>query len=214
MLRFAGHGVPRRLAGAPLVAVDEPGVIDTVADAPRLVVVGADADLGTVLSRLLKLDRLDVEVAYVPRSRTAATRAYGLPRGGAAARAAGAGTARSVPLIRDEFGNVLVGAALWVGQPGLQNGAPAALLHGEAIVDDTVLFDGSVAAVRVEPTNEMPGVRASVLSSRMRPTAWVSGRAAQLGTTGAIVTRDGEVSTRVARRFAYYRHTAGWLAVS
>ena len=51
--------------------------------------------------------------------------------------------ATRVPLIRDETGSVIVGAAVWVG-------ADSALI-GEAVVDDTVLFDGEVAGVRVEP---------------------------------------------------------------
>ena len=42
-------------------------------------------------------------------------------------------------------------------------GAPAddaQLLHGEAVVDDAVLFDGDVAEVRIEPTATLPGLRA------------------------------------------------------
>lgn len=209
VLRFGGRRMPGRLTGTPELELAEVGT----ADAARLVVVGRDADLGSVLARLLKADRLDVEVAYVPRWRTAATRAYGLPAGGSAVRAALSGTAQELPLIRDELGNVLTGAALWVGRTGLEKGAPPALLHGEAVADDTVLFDGEVAGVRVEPTRELPGLRASVLSGRMRPQGWVSARAAQLGTPGAFVARDGELSTKTVRRFAYYRHIRGWLAV-
>lgn len=210
LLRFGDRGTPRHLAGLPEVVLDGLGSTD----AERVVVVGADADLGTVLSRLLKLNRLDVEVAYVPRRRTAATRAYGLPAGGRAARTALTGAVRAMPLIRDELGNVLVGAALWVGETGLEKGTPPAPLHGEAVCDDTVLFDGEVTGVRVEPTAGAPGLRASVLSGRMRPRGWVSGRAAQLGTTGAFVVRDGELSTRAVKRFAYYRHVTDWLAVT
>ncbi|WP_408633313.1 peptidase M50 [Mycolicibacterium arenosum] len=201
VLRFGGRRIPRSLTALPELSIDRVGDVD----AGRLVVVGTDADLGTVLSRLLKLDRLDVEVAFVPRWRTAATRACGLRFGGGAARAALTGAAQPMPLIRDESGNVLVGAALWVGESGP--------LHGEAIADDTVLFDGVAPGVRIEPTRDAPGLRASVVSRRMRPRGWVSGRAAQLGTTGASVTRDGEPSTRVVRRFAYYRHVTDWQAV-
>jgi len=45
------------------------------------VVIGADADLAGVLSRLLRADRLDIEVAYVPRRRTAATGCTGFRPG-------------------------------------------------------------------------------------------------------------------------------------
>lgn len=216
---FGGRSAPRRLDDLPALAVDDLGtVFDSPADGPelpsRVAVVGSDADLAAVLRRLLRSDRLDVEVAYVPRRRTPATRAYQLPTGGRAARAVRAGTAQRVPLIRDESGRVLVGAALWVGGTGLEKGGPAAALNGEAVVDDTVLFDGSVPAVRVEPTRATPGLRASVLNGRMRAKRWAAGRAAQLGTPGALVALDGELSTRAVRRSTFYRHTTGWLAVS
>ena len=57
----------------------------------------------------------------------------------------------------------------------------------------------------------MPGLRASALSGRMRPKRWLSGRAAQLGTTGALVVRDGNQAPRPVRRSTFYRHTEGWL---
>ncbi len=56
--------------------------------ARRVVVAGTDADLAAVLRRLLRRERLDVEVAYLPRGRSAAARVWGLPPGpSAAARA-------------------------------------------------------------------------------------------------------------------------------
>jgi hypothetical protein len=64
--------------------------------------------------------------------------------------------------------------------------------------------------VRVEPTEGMPGLRASVTGGRKR---WVAGRAAQLGTTGATVVRDGVPAPRIVRRSTFYRHTEGWLLV-
>ena len=48
---------------------------------------------------------------------------------------------------------------------------PTAPLHGEAVVDDTVLFDGVVPGVRIEPTRSMPGLRAAVLGKG--PRRWV-----------------------------------------
>ncbi|MGW0161505.1 hypothetical protein ACWDUN_19570 [Mycobacterium sp. NPDC003323] len=177
--------MPRALRGLPTISLDQS------ADCRRLVVVGADQDLASVLKQLLRADRLDVEVAYVRRSWQA--------------RRALTGVATRIPLIRDETGSVIVGAAVWIGAD-----AP---LTGEAVVDDTVLFDGEVTAVRVEPIADQPGVRAAVLSPRMRPGRWVTGRAAQLGTPGAFVVRDGERSTKTVRRSTFYRHTQGWLSV-
>lgn len=213
VLLFGGRRIPRLLGPLPALTIQEPAQIDTALQARRIVVIGTDTDLASVLTKLLKAERLDVEVAFVPRRRTAATRAYGLPTGRRAARAALANPAVKVPLIRDDSGRALVGAGLWVGETGMAKGTKPAALHGEAVVDDTVLFDGEAPAVRIEPIGTMPGLRATVLSGRMRPKRWVTGRAAQLGTTGAFVVRDGELSTRTLRRSTFYRHTEGWLAV-
>jgi hypothetical protein len=209
--RARGH-LPRPLTGLPAVHIDDPGapeVIDAaIAKVRRLVVVGADADLATVLTRLLRAERLDVEVGYAPRRRTAASRIYRVPAGRRAARRARRGLARRVPLIRDETGSAIVGSAHW------QPPGDTQLLHGEAVVDDAVLFDGDVAGVQIEPTAALPGLRARVSSSRLGSSGrWVPGRAAQLGTTGAAVVRDGIPAPRAARRSTFYRNTEGWLLV-
>ncbi|MGA5543866.1 hypothetical protein ACPCIR_18595 [Mycobacterium sp. NPDC051198] len=178
--------VPRPLRNLPR------GDVDDLGTHRRLVVTGGDGELAAVLTALLRADRLDVEVAAAA--------------GSWSARRALRGSARRVPLIRDETGTVLVGAAQWHGPDG-------AALQGEAIVDDIVLFDGEAPGVRVEPTTNMPGLRASVLSDRGRPRRWVVGRAAQLGTPGAQVIRDGVAGPRTVRRSTFYRHTEGWLRV-
>ncbi len=202
---FGDRPVPRPLRGLPVHRPESPAALDAAVDSyGRLVVVGADADLAALLTRLLRAERLDVEVAYAPRHRTAATRAYRLPSGWRAARRARRGAARRVPLIRDDTGCVIVGGALWLPAG---DGGP---LHGEAVVDDTVLFDGEVAGCRVEPTPGMPGLRARVRGARRR---WVPGRAAQLGCTGVVVVRDGVAAPRPARRSTFYRHVEGWLSV-
>jgi len=112
-----------------------------------------------------------------------------------------------VPLIRDETGTVVTGAAYWLPTESVRT------IAGEGVVDDTVLFDGEVRGVRVEPTADLPGLRASVLTGRMRPRRWITGRAVQLGTTGALLVRDGVAAPRPVRRSTFYRHTTGWLAV-
>ena len=75
-------------------------------------------------NRLLRAERLDIEVAYVPRRRTAATRVYRLPAGRRAARRSRSGSARRAPLIRDETGSVIVGQANWL--PAVTQRAAAA----------------------------------------------------------------------------------------
>ncbi len=190
VLLFDGRRLPRPLAGLAVQRVDGADDVDAAAGrCSRLIVVGSDADLAAVLTRLLRTDRLGVEVGHAA--------------GWWTARRARRGSARRVPLIRDETGQVIVGAAEWCGE----DDGP---LRGEAVVDDTQLFDGEVAGVRIEPTQAMPGLRASVSGGRR---LWVVGRAAQLGTTGAAVIRDGVPAERLVRRSTFYRHTQGWLLV-
>ncbi len=210
VLLFSDQPVPSPLRGLPTHRAEDPANIDTVLDTyRRLVVVGGDAELATVLTRLLRAGRLDVEVGYAPRRRTAATRVYRLPAGRRAARRARRGAARRVPLIRDETGSVIVGRASWLPADRANRGQ---LIHGEAVVDDTPLFDGDVAGVWIEPTLALPGLRAVVQGGRTWR-RWISGRAAQLGTTGAAVVRDGIAAPRKVRRSTFYRNVEGWLLV-
>jgi len=188
VLLFGGRRLPRALRDLATVTLDE------ITDHRRVIVVGSDADLAVVLTRLLRADRLDVEVGHVRRPWTA--------------RRARAGEAQRIPLIRDETGTVIVRTAYW-----LPTDEDVRTIHGEAVVDDTLLFDGQVTGVRIEPTATVPGLRASALSGRMRPKRWVTGRAAQLGTDGALLVRDGIPAPRPVRRSTFYRHTEGWLQV-
>lgn len=191
---FGGRRIPRVLRDLTVLDFTADFTADLDAGAyRRLVVLGSQRDLSAVLTRLLRSDRLDVEVAHVRRSWQA--------------RGAVSAPAVRVPLIRDETGTVLTAAAYWLPPEGQRT------ILGEAVVDDERLFDGEATGVRVEPLAAMPGVRACVLSGRMRPRRWVSGRAVQLGTTGAIVVRDGEQAPRPVRRSTFYRHTEGWLRV-
>jgi hypothetical protein len=205
VLVFGDQRVRRPLTDLPTHRADSPADIDAaIGPYRRVVVVGADTDLATVLTRLLRTDRLDIEVAYAPPRRTRATRIYRLPAGHRAARRARRGSAVRVTLIRDETGSVIVGRAGWLPAGDRQH------IHGEAVVDDTTLFDGDVAAVRIEPTLAVPGLRARLNGVGRR---WVPGRAAQLGSTGVTVVRDGVPAPRTARRSTFYRNVEGWLLV-
>jgi hypothetical protein len=191
VLLFGGRRLPRPLAGLATQQAGGRNDIDAAAGrCSRLIVVGSDADLAAVLSRLLRTDRLDIEVGHAT--------------GSWAARRARRGRARRMPLIRDDSGHVIVRAAEWRGE----DDEP---LHGEAVVDDTQLFDGDVPGVRIEPTRAMPGLRACVIGPGRR--RWVAGRAAQLGTTGAVALRDGVPGEKIVRRSTFFRHTQGWLLV-
>ena len=100
VLRFGTRRVPRALSGLAVHDVGAPTDVDPLVGAGRMIVVGDLADLGTVLTRLLRADRLDVEVGLVSRPWHA--------------RRARTGAARRVPLIRDETGTVVTGAAFWL----------------------------------------------------------------------------------------------------
>lgn len=196
VLVFGDRPVPRSLRSQTVARVDTPGRIDSaIGAASRVAVVGSDADLATVLTRLLRSERLDIEVAHIRPG----------PLAWRHARRAASATAHRVPLIRDDTGAVLVGSALWLPPAGADR------LRGEAVVDDAVLFDGAVAGVRIEPTAMMPGLRARLIGGP--GSRWVSGRAAQLGTTGVRVIRDGVPGQRESKRSTFYRHTTGWLRV-
>ena len=190
VLRFGERRLPRALASLP-GAVGDAGIDAAMQGVRRVIVVGSDADLAAVLTRLMRAERLDIEVAHVPDWR--------------GARRAVNAVARRVPLIRDDTATALVGAAWWLPLEGSQ------MIRGEAVVDDAVLFDGDAGGVRIEPTAAMPGLRATVRGRG--PRRWLAGRAVQLGTTGARVVRDGVEGPREVKRSTFYRHTTGWLRV-
>ena len=180
----------------PLLAAD---------NRPRLIVLGEDAGLAAVLTHLLRTDRLNVEIGYVPVDRTYGSRAYQTGTGSHAAKRALAGKATETPLIRDDTGTVLVGRATITGPD-------SGKLEGEAYVDEVRLFTGKVTALHVSPTLETPGVRATIQRGWGKR-RWVAGRAAQLGSPGAVVTRDGIASDRTVPRSSFYRHHEPWLLV-
>lgn len=170
----------------------------------RVVVVAAaehpDAYLAAILRRLMVIERLDLEVAYVAPAPTAATAVYGLPTGPAAHELAASGLARSMPLIRDDTGQVLVGRA--------RQRAAAGKLTGETYVDSERLFNGTAPGVIVEPLTEPPGVRGR-LDRRWRA-PWLAGRAVQTGGLDLHVERDGIAADRIVPRSTFYRHTDNW----
>lgn len=218
VLRCAGAPVPITLAALPITqTATVPAAEDleellpklTVGSTPRLIVLGHDAALAAVLTYLLRQQHLSVEIGYVPGDRTDAARAYRTGSGAAAAKRAVEGTATPTPLIRDDTATALVGRAVVTGAGG-------ARLTGEAYLDDVRLFTGKVAALKILPSAEQPGVRAAVqrgLHGRHWFGHWVSGRAMQLGSAGAMVVRDGVASATAVPRVVFYRHDQPWLLV-
>jgi len=58
----------------------------------------------------------------------------------------------------------------------------------------------------------MPGVRATALRG-FRRRHWVAGRAIQLGSPGAVVTRDGIADERTVPRASFYRNNDPWFLI-
>ena len=210
------HHGSRALAALPTVVLPScPGRAEldpVLADlaARRLVVAGTDADLAAVLLRLLRRERLDVEVAYLPRGRSTAARAWGLPRNPVALALDGA--AAPVPLIRDDVGGVLVGRAV------------VRRMRGEVYCDETLVLRGTGhvvveagpngVAVRASRTGRPPDGRTRAVPPRA-PAGRGSavGRAVQLGGEAFTPVLDGVPHPRAVTRWAWYRHTADWLLV-
>jgi hypothetical protein len=179
----------------------------------RLVVAGDDADLAAVVVRLLRTERLDVEVAYVPVGPTPATRAWDLPHGQAAAELATAGTAGPVPLVRDDSGGVLVGRGEIDG------------LIGECWCDEHLVLRGRAPRLVVVPGPSGIAVRAG--RGRRAPDGQVRalppkiatgrgsaiGRAVQIGGEPMTVVSDGIAHPRPVPRWTWFRHTTDLLLV-
>lgn len=170
----------------------------------RVVVIGGDAALAAVLTHLLRHERLDVELAYVPESRTPACKIYRLDHGSKAAKHALDGTARATPLIRDDLGVALVGVALLTGPDGGK-------LTGETFVDDHQLFSGVGPGVEIRPLAKAPGIEAAKIGGLRRK--WAIGRAAQTGAVAARLMRDGILERKQLKRSTFYRDANDWLLV-
>jgi hypothetical protein len=195
---------PDRTAIDPVLAEHEPR---------RVLVAGTDADLAAVLVRLLRTDRLGVEVAYLPVRRSPATVAWGLPTGPAAVDLALDGAASPVPLVRDDSGGVLVGRA------------EIADLRGECFCDDVLVLRGSARRLVVAPGPAGIAVRAGwsgrAPDGQVRPVSPLArggrgsavGRAVQVGCEPATVVVDGVAHPRPVPRWTWYRHTSDWRLV-
>ncbi|AGF73506.1 hypothetical protein [Corynebacterium halotolerans] len=129
----------------------------------RVVVLGTDAALSAVLTRMMRADHLWAEVGFVPAAGTTAGRGWGLP--GAPSQAvelAVTGRVRPVPVIRTDAGVAVAGSATISQWDGTE-------LTGEIIVDDHVLvrhegnpavrFHG-VFGARLVPMTDAPGIAA------------------------------------------------------
>ncbi|GAA4897453.1 hypothetical protein GCM10023203_60250 [Actinomycetospora straminea] len=203
----ASLGTTLTLSARPTRGEVDP-VLDAIGDGGRLVVAGDDAAIAAVLARLLRRERLDVEVALLPDPDSAAAAVWGLPTDpGAAVDLARDGSARPTPLVRDDHGGLVAGR---------HTTGP---VHGEIYCGEHRVLRGDAAQVAVTP-DPAGGVRVTVTGPRRlgglragRVTEH-AGRAVQLGCRPPVtVVRDGVPGDRPVPRRSWYRHTEDWRLV-
>ncbi len=199
-----GRGAPPGVTGVEVPPLPDGPRIDEVLarhDPTRVVVAGTDADLAAVVRHLLRTERLDVEIGYLPASRrSAAAAAWGLPTPPAAALRAGTeGVAEPVPLIRDDSGGVLM------GRGELRD------VVGEAYCDATLVLRGVAWQLVVTPGPA--GVSVAVRSGWAQRARRATGRAVQIGCEPTAVVLDGVDHPQRVRRWTWYRHTTDLLLV-
>ena len=192
----------------------------------RVVVIGSDAALSAVITRLMRADNLWAEVGYVPLGDSTAAKNWGLPTDPSQALAlALTGTVRPVPTIRDDAAIAVAGSAsITEWEPGE--------ITGEIIVDDRVIIRHEaspksprrgVFGARLVPMMDAPGIAAVTMDTPLpgteirkgllkRPTGTVlpeslsTGRALQAGGPSLRVTVDGVPRKRAVERVTVYRH--------
>lgn len=133
-------------------------------EALRVVVIGTDASLSAVLTRMMRGDYLWAEVGYVPLSGdSAAAKNWGLP---ASVEFAATAPVKPAPVIRNDAGLVVAGSASLTAWDG-------GSFEGEVIVDDDTILNQpdkidnarffSPFGVRMVPTVDAPGIVAARL---------------------------------------------------
>jgi hypothetical protein len=169
-------------------------------DFDRIVVHGTDADLASVVLRLMRTERLDdAAVGFVPVDRTRSTvaRLWELPEDPVALALTGGD--RPVPLVKDDAGGVLVGLGVLTS------------VAGTVYCDDAVALRGS--SPRIDVTPGAHGVEVRVSRGRLRRPAVFSGRAVQFGVDATEPVSDGVVHPRPVTRWTWFRHTEDLRAV-
>lgn len=206
----ADPAVPGSAAARVTSALSDRDVLHSVGPQPgkeidelltgRLLVIGTDADLAAVATRLLRTEKLAaVEVAFAPLgdSRVAALRS--LPSGARAVALAQRGDPDLVPLLRDDAGGVLVGEAT-IGP-----------INGPVYVDEFRLLNGKARGLVVQSDPEQ-GLRVTVVHRNFgvvgRRPVTRTGRAVQIGTHPATLVADGRTRERSVERWTYYTHTS------
>lgn len=174
--------------------------------ATRLIVIGPDSLLACVLTAVMRAKDVTITLGFVPSDpHSVAAENYGLSTVVTTAwQQAMRAEATALPLMRDDTGTAIVGSITYTGSEGA--------LVGEAYADDQLVFSGTCGQLTLRPTATMPGVIAATDTTHglFRSTRWLAARAVQLGTTAAVITRDGVTKPRPAKRSTVYRELQSW----
>ncbi len=139
-----------------------------ISDPLRIIVLGSDAALSAILTRMMRADYLWVQVAFIALDTSStAARNWDLPTEFAAAwDSAVSAPVRPVPLIRNDSGIAVAGYATisaWPTTPDTDNPEPE--FTGEIIVDNDVLVrqaaGGGLYGARLVPMLDAPGILAA-----------------------------------------------------
>lgn len=162
----------------------------------RVVVVGTDAALSAVLTRMMRSDYLWATVGYVPLDPgSAAATTWSLPADREAAfRLACAGSVRPAPVIRTDASLVVAGSATL-------SSADGGTLDAEVIVDDATLihpektrntrarFYGQFG-VKLVPMTDAPGIAAVRLTTPLTVAEEERGGRGLRGAVGSLMARS------------------------
>ncbi len=209
----------------------------------RIIVVGDDAALSAVMTRMMRGDYMWAELAFVPShpAGSAAARNWGLPTAVSHPLASGSqelwqlainAPALPTPTIRNDAGIAVAGSALITDWDD-------AHFFGEIIIDDNVLVRGdSTYGARLVPMLDAPGIAAVTMlpqrisllrklttfakrknrsvetpAMQLDPDSLLTGRAVQAGGQSIGVIVDGIKAKRPVDRVTFYRHLRDLQAV-
>ncbi|MFI5505511.1 hypothetical protein ACFLIN_09270 [Corynebacterium kutscheri] len=188
----------------------------------RCIVIGTDAALSAVITRLMRSDQMWVHIGYIPTKKSVAATNWGIDLSSAATRARQADV-DPVPLIRDDTGVAIAGSAYisdWQDRE----------ITAEIIVDDYILLrhqsrkrtpTTGIFGARLVPMLDAPGLVAATLITGENPKKRLfhttpallsdpqtiaTGRALQAGGEELKITIDGVPRKRPVERVTFYRH--------
>jgi hypothetical protein len=175
-----------------------PGDVAPAADADRVRVRGPVPALSAVLAVLLKAGRTAVvPVAWEPADDKASS---GLAR----SLGIGSGELRSLSLVRDDHGGVLLHHGR-IEAAGDGRRSLSRRLGLQAHHDDIKVADGEVTRIDVRPDWEaVDTIGVTVMLQPLRPTQRTSGRALQVASDPARIVRDGVPYPREVSRWTWY----------